>query len=170
VKLLLAMDESTYSQEALRAVLRQFQPKGSEVRVLHVVEPVSAYVSADLYPHLVTQIAEVEVSRHKQAKQLVSSSARELASAGFKTSEMVEAGSPTQKIMDLAHEWGADLIVLGSHGLTGLNRLLMGSVSDAVSRHASCSVEVVRLAANAAANPAAKSTAPKSTAKAKKSR
>ena len=165
MKILLAMDESTYSQEALRAVLLQFQPKGCEVLVLHVVEPVSAYVSADLYPHLVKQMAEVEASRHKQAKHLVNQTAGELAAAGFKTSEMVEEGSPAGKIMDRASEWDADLIVLGSHGLTGLNRLLMGSVSAAVSRHAHCSVEVVRLAAKAAAEPA-----PKSAAKPKKSR
>jgi nucleotide-binding universal stress UspA family protein len=48
-------------------------------------------------------------------------------------------------ILDDAEKWPADLIVLGSHGLKGLNRFLLGSVSDAVSRHAACSVQVVRV-------------------------
>ena len=57
----------------------------------------------------------------------------------------VEWGDPKSKIIDAAEQWHADLIVLGSHGRTGLERFLMGSVSDAVARHAPCSVEVVRI-------------------------
>jgi nucleotide-binding universal stress UspA family protein len=48
------------------------------------------------------------------------------------------------KIIDHAAEWHADLIVAGSHGWEGLNRFLLGSVSESVVRHAPCSVEVVR--------------------------
>jgi nucleotide-binding universal stress UspA family protein len=46
--------------------------------------------------------------------------------------------------VDLAKEWKADLIVLGSHGRRGMDRILMGSVSENVAIHAHCSVEVVR--------------------------
>ena len=51
---------------------------------------------------------------------------------------------PKQIILEEAEEWGADLIILGSHGLRGVNRFLMGSTSEAVATHAKCSVEVVR--------------------------
>jgi nucleotide-binding universal stress UspA family protein len=47
-------------------------------------------------------------------------------------------------ILDEAKTWGADLIVMGSHGRHGLDRLVMGSVAEAVASHAHCSVEVVR--------------------------
>ena len=57
----------------------------------------------------------------------------------------VELGSPKSKIIDTAAEWHADLIVLGSHGRTGLDRFLLGSLPDSVLRHAHCSVELVRL-------------------------
>jgi nucleotide-binding universal stress UspA family protein len=53
-------------------------------------------------------------------------------------------GRAAQEILDLAREVGADLIMLGSHGMTGIERLLLGSVSERVVREAGCTVEVVR--------------------------
>ncbi len=50
----------------------------------------------------------------------------------------------SRKILDVANEWHADMIILGSHGRSGLGRFLLGSVSDGVVRHAHCSVEVIR--------------------------
>jgi nucleotide-binding universal stress UspA family protein len=76
---------------------------------------------------------------------LVEHAAWQLRKAGFRASEAVEAGDPKVRIIDHAKEWRADLIVVGSHGLRGLSRFLMGSVSEAVTRHAGCSVEVVRI-------------------------
>jgi len=58
---------------------------------------------------------------------------------------VVEWGNPKSKIIDAAAQWHADLIVLGSHGRTGLDRFLTGSVVDTVMRHAHCSVELVRI-------------------------
>ena len=54
-------------------------------------------------------------------------------------------GDPRTVIVDEAKEWSADLIVMGSHGYTGLKRLLLGSVAHSVVSHAPCSVEVVRV-------------------------
>jgi nucleotide-binding universal stress UspA family protein len=56
----------------------------------------------------------------------------------------VRYGDARSCIVDEAKEWGADLIVVGSHGYTGLKRLLLGSVAQSVVTHAPCSVEVVR--------------------------
>jgi nucleotide-binding universal stress UspA family protein len=56
----------------------------------------------------------------------------------------IEVGKPEQTICDVAREVGADVIVVGSHGRTGLGRLLIGSVSEHVVRHAPCPVLVVR--------------------------
>ena len=53
--------------------------------------------------------------------------------------------SPKKIILDEAGQWGADLIFAGSHGRRGLDRFLLGSVSEAVALHAPCSVEVVRM-------------------------
>jgi nucleotide-binding universal stress UspA family protein len=53
-------------------------------------------------------------------------------------------GRPTETITDIAQEWGADLIVVGSHGHDFWGRMTLGSVSDGVIHHAKCSVLVVR--------------------------
>jgi nucleotide-binding universal stress UspA family protein len=142
---LLAIDDSKYSRAAIRKVVAQVRTKETTVCVLHVDEPITAYISAGMVPHFVPYVTEVERDRKQQGKALVRRAARELRKAGFKVSEAVEAGDPKAQIIDRAAEWKANLIVVGSHGLTGLNRFLMGSVSDAVVRHADCSVEVVRI-------------------------
>lgn len=112
--------------------------------MLHVVEPITAYISAGMTPHFVPHIAKVEEERRKEGMELLQRAVRQLRKAGFKTSEIVEVGDPKITIVDHAAKWRADLIVLGSHGWKGLGRFLMGSVSEAVARHAGCSVEVVR--------------------------
>ncbi|HID28438.1 MAG TPA: universal stress protein, partial [Desulfobacterales bacterium] len=63
---------------------------------------------------------------------------------GIKTEGLMEQGSAFQKITDLAKEEKADLIIMGSRGRTGLNRLLMGSVTEKVIGHSPCPVLVVK--------------------------
>jgi nucleotide-binding universal stress UspA family protein len=147
MRLLLPIDESEFSQAALRAVIAEVKPRGTEVRVLHVVEPMSAYISAAYLPHFVKDTAEIERDRGREARKWVDDAVAKLHRARFKAEGMVDEGDPKQKILAYAENWDADLIVMGSHGLKGLGRFLMGSVSDAVIRHAHCSVEVVRLRA-----------------------
>jgi len=76
---------------------------------------------------------------------MVKRAAESLEAVGFKTcSFALGSGIPKVVILDEAKKWGADLIVLGSHGRTGLDRILRGSVSKAVARRAACWVEIVR--------------------------
>jgi nucleotide-binding universal stress UspA family protein len=82
----------------------------------------------------------------EQAKDLVLKAAEKLRGAKFNVSTELVEGNPKSQIIEMANEWHADMIVLGSHGWTGLNRFLMGSVSEGVVRHAHCSVEIVRTA------------------------
>jgi nucleotide-binding universal stress UspA family protein len=60
----------------------------------------------------------------------------------------IAPGSPRIVILEEAEEWGADLIVVGSHGYRAWERFLLGSVSQSVVSHAKCSVEVVRCPVN----------------------
>jgi nucleotide-binding universal stress UspA family protein len=97
-----------------------------------------------MVPEFTATTVVMERERRKQAKTLVANAAAKLRKAGFKAAEAVDDGDAKTVILDHAKKWHADLIVLGSHGLKGLGRFLMGSVSDAVIRHANCSVFVVR--------------------------
>ncbi len=141
MKILLATDGSKFSDAAARSIVRQFRPQDNEVRVLSVVEPISETVPPQMspryYPELQDQVTE--------AKTMTARTANMLGAAGFKVSTSVATGDAKTVILDEAADWGADLIVLGSHGRTGLERFLLGSVSEAIARHTTCSVEIVRL-------------------------
>jgi nucleotide-binding universal stress UspA family protein len=80
----------------------------------------------------------------KRATQLTTSIAETLKQKGLTVDSAVRDGDARSVIVDEARKWPADLIVLGSHGYTGIKRLLLGSVALSVVSHAPCSVEVVR--------------------------
>jgi len=111
---------------------------------LHVVETPSLLVAREMggYHSALDPAWEAE-SKHAEA--FVAQTVEVLRSKGLKATTAVEKGDPKSKIIDEAEKWKADLIVLGSHGRKALDRFLMGSVSDAVARHAPCSVEIVRI-------------------------
>jgi nucleotide-binding universal stress UspA family protein len=86
-----------------------------------------------------------ELEGQKQpAHALVNHIAKELRNAGFKADTAIKVGDIREIIIDSAADWHADLIVLGSHGKRGLQRFLLGGVSEFVARHAGCSVELIR--------------------------
>ena len=144
MKILLAVDESSFSQAATEAVLGRARPQDTEVRVLSVMEAPShlAFSNKEEYYASIEATFQEETDR---TAALVARTAELLRSKGFTVTSSAEWGDPKSKILDMATEWHADLIVLGSHGRSGLNRFLMGSVSEAVARHAPCSVEIVRV-------------------------
>jgi nucleotide-binding universal stress UspA family protein len=75
--------------------------------------------------------------------------AAQLEFKGFPTSAATLDADPRHAIVDAAREWHADLVVMGSHGRRGLDRLVLGSVAESVVRHSPCSVEIVRMPAAA---------------------
>ena len=145
MRILLPVDDSPYSQEAVRALVTQFQTRGAEVRVLHVIEQVRTFLTSGMVPEIAIDNAQIEAERLKESTSLVASTAQKLRNAGFATTEAVERGDAKNVILDHAEKWAADLIIVGSHGLKGMSRFLLGSVSDAVARHAACSVQIVRV-------------------------
>ena len=141
MKVLIGVDDSKFSEGALQALVAKLSPRETEVRVLHVVEPISISVppqmAAGYAPELEDQI--------KEAQELVERAAKTLRTAGFKVDTAVCKGDIREKIIDSAAEWHADLIVIGSHGRKGMQRFLLGSVAEFVARHAQCSVAIVRI-------------------------
>lgn len=147
MKILLAVDGSACSGRAVAEVARRPWPGDSQVRVVCVVEPPAPLV-AEPYMGVTGYFEEAERLQRKDAAAVVARAAEQLAagegSGRLGVSTEVLTGSPRRRIVEEADEWGADLIVVGSHGYHTWERMLLGSVSQAVAAHASCSVEIVR--------------------------
>ena len=134
MKILVAVDGSEFAEAIADAVIAQYAAQDFEIKVLHVLEPTESCG----YPVLTPE------SQTKLGQELVDQVAKKLRAAGFRVSANVVIGEARAAIIDSAKEWGADVIVVGSHGRTAIGRFLLGSVSSAVVRHAPCSVQVVR--------------------------
>ena len=143
MKLLLAIDNSDYSAAAVREVAMRPWPPNTMVRVLSVVEPVTP-PAAELWYDAGGSLERVQQEMTKRATQLTTSTAETLKQKGLTVDSAVRDGDARSVIVDEARNWPADLIVLGSHGYTGIKRLLLGSVALSVVSHAPCSVEVVK--------------------------
>lgn len=140
MRLLLAVDDSEYSQAAVEQVATHFNPQTTEIKMLHVM-PLASYSSP---PQMSRGYAPEMEELEKDARSNLDKLAKKLRAAGFALGVAVEKGEVRSTILDSAADYRADLIVVGSHGHTGLERLLLGSVAESVVRHATCSVLVVR--------------------------
>ena len=144
-KILLASDGSPHSELAARMAANLATKTGSELHVVHVGHVPSAYAAAD------SEILDYEFWKEmrefagSEVSQSLEDEVRKLEGIGGKV-EMahVAVGRPEAEIVRLAEEIGAGLVVVGSRGHGPLRRAIMGSVSEAVVRHAHCSVLIVR--------------------------
>jgi|SRR5580765_288013 len=143
MKIVLGYDDSPHAQAALRWIARQKWPADTRVTIVSAVRtPVSAYseVYAPAMPYPVELVEEV--TRHHE--ELCRRAEDELRRAGFVTTGKVLPGDPREALVDTARAENADLLVVGSHGRTGLPKLLLGSVASHVVAHAPCDVVVVK--------------------------
>ena len=144
VRVLVAVDNSPDSNAAVDAVCSRNWPKGSEVALIAVVDTVLAITPNPAEPSLMKWIEVSDEANWDQVRRLFEPAAEKLRAAGLHAEVLIRRGHPPDQIIDEAHTWGADCIFLGAKGTRGIDRLLLGSVSSAVSARASCSVEVVR--------------------------
>lgn len=137
--ILVPCDFSDCSIAALSHAAALAKLAGSTVVLLHVMEPVRPGF-----------LVEGAVSRQNQgllrekAGQKLTALAKAHASGVHLGRPLIKAGKPWEVIVATASKAGADLIVLGTHGYTGLKHAVLGSVAERVVRHASCPVLVVR--------------------------
>lgn len=144
MKILLAVDGSKYSEAAIQAVSSEFRTQGIEVLVLQVVEPLVFSSPPQMAHGYAPEMAARLQDQLKQARESVALTAEILRKSGFKADSRVAENEIRTGILDIAEDWHADLIVLGSHGEKGLRKFLLGSVAEYVARHAQCSVLIVR--------------------------
>jgi nucleotide-binding universal stress UspA family protein len=143
MKVLLPLDDSPSGESALDAVASQFRPETTEVHVLHVVEwPIDLLSEAG--PGGGPELLAARDRSYLRAESLVDQAVQRLRQTGFTATREVRGGYPREEIMQCAADWRPDVVVMGSHGRKGIDRFLLGSVSDGVLRRASCSVQIVR--------------------------
>lgn len=144
IRLLIAVDNSPGSSAAVDAVCRRNWPKGSEAGLITVVDTVMPIPLNPAQPSAAKWIEVADEENWDQVRQLFEPQAEKLRAAGLHAEVLIRRGDPAGQILAEAHTWGADCIFVGAKGTRGIDRLLLGSVSSAVSARAHCSVEVVR--------------------------
>lgn len=139
-RFLVPIDFSEYADQALKYALDLAQKLGAHVTLLHVIQtlPFAGAEMGVTLPYDYLQDLEAELTSRMQ------SYLERVTAAGLQGESVVIHGVPFQSILDTAKEKNSDLIVMGTHGRTGLTHLFLGSVAEKVVRLAPCPVLVVR--------------------------
>jgi nucleotide-binding universal stress UspA family protein len=140
-KILVPVDFSAYASHALRTGSELARRFGSSVTILHVHDPLPYAFPGDLQPISQEQQTQLraQIDREMAAMRVRAGTA---GASGVET--LVVEGSPGEEIARCAERGGFDLIVIGTHGRRGLQRLVLGSVAERVVRLAPCPVLTVR--------------------------
>jgi nucleotide-binding universal stress UspA family protein len=152
-KILAAVDSSKIANQVFEKSLAQAINSSSSLMLLHVLSPGDEgfpILPAIQYPYipmgeedLLESYLQQREMYEKQGLEMLKSFVEEAIASGVKAEFTQKFGNPGRTICDLASTWGADLIVVGRRGRSGLSELLLGSVSNYVVHYAPCSVLVV---------------------------
>lgn len=143
-RVLVAVDGSEHSRKAVRAAVDLCRKYGSRLYVIHVIQqPSYTFAAAGLPP---TALRDYYVDARREAERYVGEAVSMAEQAGVEArAEILEnAPSLVQAITEYAESNDVDLIVVGTRGLSGFKKLLLGSVAGGVVTHAHCSVLVVK--------------------------
>lgn len=141
MKVLLGIDDSPHSKAALQYVKKAPWPKGVVVIAISAAAPVFVGPGEAAAPMVTEQINSGQLAYHKA---LAEAAALELKEAGIQAEARSPVSDPRHALLETAEKEKADLIVLGSHGRSGIAKLLIGSVASHVVTHAHCNVLVVK--------------------------
>jgi nucleotide-binding universal stress UspA family protein len=136
--ILVPTDFSDASKKALKYAARFAEQFGSRITLIHVMEPV---MSPD-FTHFPLALDEEKVIENANHRLLAFGKA--LLNERFIEGVIVRTGNPFHEIAEMARDRKFDLIIISTHGYTGLKRALLGSTAERVVRHAHCAVMTVR--------------------------
>lgn len=139
--ILVPVDFSPCSDKALDYAVAFSEQFGAELVLLHVVEPM---VYPENYVAVPTLNEDINTCLMKAAEEKLEAQRERIGVDDSKVKGVTRLGRPYVEIVDAAKESGADLVILGTHGHTGLKHVLLGSTAERVVRHASCPVLTVR--------------------------
>ena len=146
-RVLLATDGSKYSDSVTQFLIDLPLPQHCQVTVVTALQSYAAALVSMPTLDLQTNqqlLADLREAEEKEARKITAKSEGRLKDKGYKTASAVIRGGPGESILKAARRHDADIIALGSRGLTGMEAFLLGSVSERVARYATCSVLVVR--------------------------
>lgn len=142
MKVLIGVDDSPHSDAVIRCITRTAWPKTTRFLVLSVVAPVfNGHSEAAVATDAIARLMNEQETYHKEIAEHATARLKE---AGLTAEARMVVGDPRASLTDAARSERVDLIVVGSHGRTGIKKLLLGSVASHVVTHAPCSVLVVR--------------------------
>lgn len=147
MKILFATDGAKQSEAAAEMLGSFALSDGDEIKIVSVVD-MAVPMAIDIYGGYLPDSSELEKTARENASKLLEQAETKIrsyfADKNLMISSEVLFGSPESRIVETAEAIRPDLIVLGSHGYSRWERLLLGSVSDSVVHHAPCSVLIVR--------------------------
>jgi nucleotide-binding universal stress UspA family protein len=163
-KILVALDLSDMSWSVLGKATSLAKQANASLMLLHVLSSdeegspaFPGFYGLEFYPAMHSQALDAYQRKWEAYKQqgfdFLKLQAEEAIAQGIPTEFTQSAGSPGLNICNLAKNWGADLIVVGRRGRSGFSELLLGSVSNYVLHHATCSVLTVHRSSHTPANP-----------------
>ena len=139
-RILVPFDGSPLAERALdRAVTMH---PGAEITVLHVIDPIRVVYVAES-----EGLASAETWHERmteRARELCADAEALAAEHGCEVTTAIETGSPAREILDYVDEHGIEHVVMGSHGRSGVSRLVLGSVAEQVMRQSPVAVTIVR--------------------------
>ena len=146
-KILIAIDKSGYKDKIIGYSITLAKALGASITAIHVLDKSSFGMVGDLLSYYRGgNIEEYEKALKKQAEEFLNEVKLLVEKGGVKTSVdvVISKSSAAEGIIDFAKEADADLIIIGTKGLTGVERFLMGGVAASVIRYAHCPVLAVR--------------------------
>lgn len=135
-------DFSELSKAALPWARRLAEQMQAEIHCIYVVEEPHIYATLDMGPVPIPSAAELTRSAEKRMANFASAQLKELGSITTK----VLVGRPAEEVVRYAKDKGAALLIMTTHGYSGVKHVLLGSTTEAVLRHATCPVLSIRSA------------------------
>lgn len=145
MKILIATDGSSYSKAMIKDFANRPLASNTKVKIITAYEG-TALMNTSSMGVMTEFYVAVDTNSSNLAEKIVEKAATVIRNKNpeLTIETAVIEGTPKNVILDEAESFGADLIILGSHGYGAIDRFLLGSVSQSVALHAKCSVEIVR--------------------------
>jgi nucleotide-binding universal stress UspA family protein len=148
-KILIAVDDSRYADHAAEFGFEMARLCNAEVGLVNIIEPIIMPAGSDSITGISTEVSMVDESEmvriQKEAAENTVRRIQAQYAEDLKITNFTEYGLTADGILKCSAEFGADMIVIGTHGRTGIDRLFMGSIAENVVRHSKAPVLVVPL-------------------------